>query len=220
MTRVSIGAPPHTEACFCFKGKCEKLIVTNDKNPPCLGVGPRSLQLLAQRSATKLPASQVIVTLSMEHAGASRNPPNDAPWEMLNQKITDGQFLQTPDAVKDTKVNVTCGLLSTGCIERQCHAVGFHSQLGGERSNTELYPAIFLHCPSMWLNIGLPPWCPQVVRCYWGEIPLVQDGLMECDQPGGNSLKHYAMDRNWTRVTERTDSEIHSFSPWAIPGLI
>jgi len=38
-------------------------------------------------------------------------------------------------------------------------------------------------------DFGLPPRCPQVVWCYWGEIgpfsaTLAQDGLAECDQPG------------------------------------
>ena len=41
----------------------------------------------------------------------------------------------------------------------------------------------------LWLNIGIPPRCPQVVWCHWGEIApfsamLAQDGLAECDQPG------------------------------------
>ena len=46
---------------------------------------------------------------------------------------------------------------------------------------------------------------------------LAQDGLPECDQPEKNSLEILRHDHgNWTRATERTDSEIHSFSHWAI----
>jgi len=71
-------------------------------------------------------------------------------------------------------------------------------------------------CP--WLNFGLPPRCPQVVWCLWGEIEpfsatLAQDGLADCDQSGTNPLKYSAMAGNWTRATGRTDSEL---SHWAI----
>jgi len=71
-------------------------------------------------------------------------------------------------------------------------------------------------CP--WLNVGLPPRCPQVVRCHWGKIEpfsvtLAQDGLAECDQPGKNPFKYSAVAENWTRTTGRTDSEL---SHWAI----
>ena len=68
------------------------------------------------------------------------------------------------------------------------------------------------------LNFGLPPRCPQVVWCLWGEIEpfsatLAQDGLAECDQPEKNPLKYSAVAGNWTRATGRTDSEL---SHWAI----
>ena len=71
-------------------------------------------------------------------------------------------------------------------------------------------------CP--WLNFGLPPRCPQVVWCIWGEIEpfsatLAQDGLAECDQLRKNPLKYSAVAGNWARVTGRTDSEL---SHWAI----
>ena len=74
---------------------------------------------------------------------------------------------------------------------------------------------------SPWVDFGLPPHCPQVVWCHWGEIEplyatLAQNRLAECDQPGKNPLKYSAMAGNWTRATGRTDSEIHSFSHWAI----
>ena len=90
------------------------------------------------------------VTVSMEHTGASRKSPNDAPWETLRQAST-GQFLQTPDPGQD------------------------------------FFFLSAIVCP--WLNFGLPPRCPQVVWCLWGEIEpfsatLAQDGLAECDQPG------------------------------------
>jgi len=71
-------------------------------------------------------------------------------------------------------------------------------------------------CP--WLNFGLPPRCPQIVWCHWGEIEpfsatLAQDGLAEWDQPGKNPLKYSAVARYWTRATGRTDSEL---SHWVI----
>ena len=61
---------------------------------------------------------------------------------------------------------------------------------------------------SLWMDFGLPPRCPQVVRCYWGEsepfsATLAQNGLAECDQPGKNPLKCCVMARNWTRATRR-----------------
>jgi len=42
---------------------------------------------------------------------------------------------------------------------------------------------------SLKIPFSLPPRCPQVVWCHWGEIEpfsatLIQDGLAECDQPG------------------------------------
>jgi len=37
---------------------------------------------------------------------------------------------------------------------------------------------------------------------------------------GKNPLKYTAPSGNWTRATERTDSEIHSFSHWAIMTVI
>jgi len=69
-----------------------------------------------------------------------------------------------------------------------------------------------------WLDFGLPPHCPQVVWCHWGEIEpfsatLAQDGLAECDQPEKNPLKYSEVAGNWTRATGRTDSEL---SHWAI----
>ena len=85
--------------------------------------------------------------------------------------------------------------------------------------------AIFFFQPSSiypWLNFGLPPHCPQVVWCLWGEIEpfsakQAQDGLAECDQPEKNLLKYSAVAGNWTRATGgRTDSEIHLFTHWAI----
>jgi len=45
---------------------------------------------------------------------------------------------------------------------------------------------------------------------------LVQDGLTECDQPENNPLKYSATVEDWTRAMKKTDSEIHSFSHWAI----
>jgi len=74
-------------------------------------------------------------------------------------------------------------------------------------------------CP--WLNFILPPRCPQAVRRHWGEIEpfsatLAQDGLAECDQSGKNPLKYSAVAGNWTQSIKKTDSEIHSFSHWAI----
>ena len=73
-----------------------------------------------------------------------------------------------------------------------------------------------------WLDFGLPPHCPQVVWCHWGEIEpfsatLAQDGLAECDQPGKNPLKYSAVAGNWTRATGRTDSELFH---WAIVTLL
>jgi len=58
----------------------------------------------------------------------------------------------------------------------------------------------------LWLDFGLPPHCPQVVWCHWGEIEpfsatLAQDGLVECDQPGKNPLKYSAVVGNRTRAT-------------------
>jgi len=58
-------------------------------------------------------------------------------------------------------------------------------------------------CP--WLDFGLPPHCPQVIWCPWGEMEpfsatLAQDGLVECDQSGKNSLKlnpAHREDRQW-----------------------
>ena len=41
---------------------------------------------------------------------------------------------------------------------------------------------------------------------------LAQNGLSECDQPGKNPLKYPAIAGNWTRATEREDSEVHWFS--------
>jgi len=80
---------------------------------------------------------------------------------------------------------------------------------------------VFVHfsafvCPL--LNFGLPPHCPQVVWCHWGEIEpfsstLAQGGLAECDQPGKNPLKYSAVAGNRTRAMGRTDSEL---SHWAI----
>jgi len=72
-----------------------------------------------------------------------------------------------------------------------------------------------------WLDYGLPPRCPPVVRCHWGEIEpfsamLAQYGLAECDQPGKFRSEYSATAGNRPRATERTDSEIHSFSHWAI----
>jgi len=57
-----------------------------------------------------------------------------------------------------------------------------------------------------WLDFGLPPRCPQVVWCHWGEIQpfsatLAQDGLAECDQTGKNLLKYSAVVGNWTRAS-------------------
>ena len=43
-----------------------------------------------------------------------------------------------------------------------------------------------------------------------------QDGLAECDQSRKNPLKESRVAGNWTRATGRIDSEIHSFSHWAI----
>ena len=45
---------------------------------------------------------------------------------------------------------------------------------------------------------------------------LAKDGLAECDQPGKNPLRYYAMAGNWIRATGRTGSEIHLFFHWAI----
>jgi len=72
-----------------------------------------------------------------------------------------------------------------------------------------------------WLDFGLPPHCPQVAWCHWGEIEpfsatLAQDWLAECDQPGKNPLKYSVTTGNWTQAMERMDSEIRSFSDWAI----
>jgi len=57
-----------------------------------------------------------------------------------------------------------------------------------------------------------------VMWYYWREIEsfsatMAQDGLAECDQPGKNPLRYTAMAGNWTRATERADSEL---SHWAI----
>ena len=64
-----------------------------------------------------------------------------------------------------------------------------------------------------WLDIGLPPCCPQAVWSHWGEIErffttLAQDGLAEYDQPGKNPLTYSAMAGNWTRATGRTDCDL------------
>ena len=74
-------------------------------------------------------------------------------------------------------------------------------------------------CP--WLDSDLSPRCPQVVWSHWGEIEqfsatLAQDGLVECDKSGKNPFKFSSTAGNWTRATERTDREMHSFSHWAI----
>ena len=45
---------------------------------------------------------------------------------------------------------------------------------------------------------------------------MAQDGLVESDQPGKNTLKYSVMVENRTWVIGRTDSEIHSFSYCAI----
>ena len=81
-------------------------------------------------------------------------------------------------------------------------------------------------CP--WLNFGLPPRCPQVVWCLWGEIEpfsatLAQGELAECDRPGKNPLKYSAVAGNWTRVTGRTDSELAiplSYHDWDVECCI
>jgi len=52
--------------------------------------------------------------------------------------------------------------------------------------------------------VGLPPRCPQVVWCHWGEIEafsamLAQDGLAECDQLRRRRLLNpaHGEDRQW-----------------------
>jgi len=65
------------------------------------------------------------------------------------------------------------------------------------------------------LDIGLPPRCPQVVWCHWGEIEplltmLAQDGLAKCGQPGKNLLEYSAVAGNWTRAID--SEQFH----WAI----
>ena len=72
----------------------------------------------------------------------------------------------------------------------------------------------------LWLDFGLPPHCPQVLLSLMGDWAIFchagSGGLAECDQPGKNPLKYSTVAGNWTRATGRTDSEIHSFSYWAI----
>ena len=46
-------------------------------------------------------------------------------------------------------------------------------------------------------SFGLPPHCPPVLWCHWGEIEpfsatVAQNGLAECDQPGKDPLKYSA----------------------------
>ena len=93
-----------------------------------------------------------------------------------------------------------------------------------------------IDCP--WLGVGLPLRCPKAVWCQWVKIepfsPTLAHGmLVERDQPGKHALKHSTLAQNWTQseihsfshwaiitqALERTDSEIHSFSHWAIMTL-
>jgi len=58
--------------------------------------------------------------------------------------------------------------------------------------------------------------CMMPLKGDYFSATLAQDRLTECDQSGKNPLKYNTMAKNWTRATGRTDSEIHSFSHWAI----
>jgi len=70
-------------------------------------------------------------------------------------------------------------------------------------------------CP--WLDSSLPPRCPQVVWCHWAILCHADHRVLtECGQPQKNPLKYSTMTRNWTRATGKTDSDVHSFSHWAI----
>jgi len=88
--------------------------------------------------------------------------------------------------------------------------------------NTQFFVFFTLAILCPWLDFGLSPRFPQVLRCHWGEIgpfsaTLAQDGLMKCDQPGKIPWNTPpATVGYWTRVTGRTDSEMHSFSHCAI----
>jgi len=69
-------------------------------------------------------------------------------------------------------------------------------------------------CP--WLDVGLPPRCPQVVWCHWGEIEpisatLAQDGLAECDKPGKKSLEILNNHRVIHLYIYEDNSETHSW---------
>jgi len=130
---------------------------------------------------------------------ASRKSSSVAPWEMPSQKIQEVILCITPDGrfVMETR-------------QRKKYMYGIPL----------LYFLFFIKsaivCPL--LNFGLPPCCPQVVWCHWGEIEplsvtLAQDALAECDQPGKNPLKYSAVAGNWTRATGRTDGEL---THWAI----
>ena len=79
------------------------------------------------------------------------------------------------------------------------------------------------HRPSFSMTTG----CVMPLRGDWAIFclagsGLAQNGLAECDQLGKNQLKcsimagNWTLAGNWTRATGRTDSDIHSFSHWAI----
>jgi len=53
-------------------------------------------------------------------------------------------------------------------------------------------------------------------RLYHFLPQLLRGGLVEYDQPGKNPLKHSATVGNRTQATQKTSSEIHLFSHWAI----